>query len=71
MTPQFYVVTLGCGGTSSENCTYFEVSDPPAGACRSTFCKTDNVCQVDFRIIERIRLANHDEHISISDKVRF
>ena len=41
-------VTFGCGGTSSENCTYFESSGTPsAGECRAKVCPcNDNICQV-------------------------
>lgn len=36
-----------CGQTSRENCTYFESSSVPTGACRLEVCKCDdNVCQL-------------------------
>ena len=43
-------VTLGCGGVSRENCTYF---DSPAafggGQCAATICKiNDGICSVTF-----------------------
>jgi len=40
--------TIGCGGTSSENCTYFEVSSlTTTGACGGRICKlSDDVCQI-------------------------
>ena len=46
-------VTVGCGATSSENCTYFEVTGAIAGACRMNICKQNNICQVgitNFRL---------------------
>ena len=42
----FPQVTVGCGATSSENCTYFEVTGAIAGACRMNICKQNNICQV-------------------------
>jgi hypothetical protein len=38
--------TVGCGTSSSENCTYFEVVGAVAGACVSQICVSDDVCQV-------------------------
>jgi len=40
--------TLNCGGTSSENCTYFDSSTTVTeGACRATICKINsNICQI-------------------------
>lgn len=41
--------TLGCGSTSSENCTYFTLgtSDAVAGECRAKICKcSSDVCQL-------------------------
>lgn len=36
-----------CGQTSNENCTYFESSSVPTGACRLQICKcNENVCQL-------------------------
>ena len=41
-------VTLGCGASSSENCTYFEVATAPTGPCTAEICKINsNICQVD------------------------
>ena len=42
------LVTLRCGGSSSENCTYFESSGTAAtGACRAQICPcSNNICQV-------------------------
>jgi len=40
------IFTIGCGATSSENCTYFEVTGAVAGACRSRICKQTNICQI-------------------------
>ncbi len=34
-----FSVTLGCGGSSSENCTYFEVTGANDGACSAEICK--------------------------------
>ena len=40
-------VTLGCGGTASENCTYFESTGNEMGACRAKICPcNDNICQM-------------------------
>jgi hypothetical protein len=43
-----FPVTLGCGGTSSQNCTYFESSGTVgAGQCAATICKcSSDICQV-------------------------
>lgn len=38
--------TVGCGSSSGENCTYFEVTGAIAGACASQICVSDDVCQV-------------------------
>jgi len=40
--------TLTCGGTSSENCTYFDSSTSQAtGACKAQICKINsNICQI-------------------------
>ena len=41
------VVTLGCGASTSENCTYFEASSLANGACAAEICKCNsNVCQI-------------------------
>ena len=43
------VVTTGCGSSSSENCTYFEVSGANDGPCVGKICKcSSNICQVRF-----------------------
>ena len=40
-------VTLGCGETSVENNTYFEVTSPTAGKCSAKICPcNDNICQI-------------------------
>ena len=48
-----FSVTLTCGGTSSENCTYFDsATSQGTGACRAQICKTNSdICQIrlDFR----------------------
>ncbi len=39
--------TIGCGGTSSENCTYFQSGGSEIGQCCATICPCgDNICQV-------------------------
>ena len=49
----FILVTIGCGGSSSENCTYFEVSSlTTTGACSGKICKlSSDICQVSIRHI--------------------
>ena len=43
----FILVTIGCGATSSENCTYFESSAAPDGGCVGKICKCNtDICQV-------------------------
>ena len=39
----FFSVTLGCGGRSMENCTYFSSDDNTAmsTSCAATICKAD------------------------------
>ena len=42
-----FSVTLGCGASSSENCTYFEVTGANDGPCSAEICKcSDDICQV-------------------------
>ena len=41
-----FSVTVGCGSSSGENCTYFEVTGAVAGSCASQICASDDVCQV-------------------------
>ena len=52
-------VSLGCGATSSENCTYFEStsnSGTNAGACRMKLCKcSPDICQVSTTSGSKIR----------------
>merc|ERR1712241_731749 len=39
--------SIGCGGSSSENCTYVEISSPSAGMCNAQICPTTtNICQI-------------------------
>merc|ERR1711971_124357 len=39
--------TLGCGETSSENCTYFQSGGQEVGQCRIKICPcSDNICQL-------------------------
>lgn len=41
------VFDRGCGTTTSENCTYFESSNPSAGACVLEVCKcSSDICQL-------------------------
>ena len=46
-------VTLTCGGSSSENCTYFDSSTSQGtGSCKAEICKLNSdICQIrlDFR----------------------
>merc|ERR1712209_233047 len=48
--------TLGCGGSSSENCTYFEVMNSAiSGACSASICNVNsNICQLrlDFETFQ-------------------
>ena len=40
-------VTIGCGGSTSENCTYFEYSGSNTGACNARVCKLSSaICQI-------------------------
>ena len=49
LIPFSCLVTLGCGGVSSENGSYFEVADASSGQCNARICKTnDNICQVSM-----------------------
>ncbi len=56
-------VTARCGGTSTENCTYFESSGTESGACRVTICRCDsNVCQViNYNLVG---LIYYDQHFN-------
>jgi len=39
--------TIGCGGSTSENCTYFEYSGSNTGACNARVCKLSSaICQI-------------------------
>merc|ERR1712226_1306574 len=39
--------SIGCGGSSSENCTHVEISSPSAGMCNAQICPaTTNICQI-------------------------
>ncbi len=42
------IVTLGCGSSSSENCTYFEnTSGSLTGSCRAQICRcSSSICQI-------------------------
>jgi len=40
-------ITIGCGSTSSENCTYFDSDTVNAGGCTATVCPCgNNICQL-------------------------
>lgn len=40
-------VSVGCGGRSSENCTYFEAEGVGSGQCRAEICKLcSDICQI-------------------------
>ena len=52
-------VATGCGSSSSENCTYFEVSGAVDGACVGQICKcNDNICQVCLKILQNSKYSN-------------
>ncbi len=53
-------VTLNCGETTNENCTYFDSSGITAGSCSASVCPcADNICQVgEGRNLERERKKN-------------
>merc|ERR1711944_7114 len=39
--------TIGCGGSTSENCTYFEYSGSNTGPCNARICKLSSaICQI-------------------------
>lgn len=41
------IFSLGCGGSSSENCTYFESNSVGTGDCKAKICKcSSDICQV-------------------------
>ena len=43
-----FTVSITCGQTSTENCTYFDNSGANLGACSATICPTtNNICQVN------------------------
>ena len=45
------LVTLGCGSSTTENCTYFEVQNSAAmsGQCRTQICKCQSdICQIRY-----------------------
>ena len=50
------LVTFGCGGATSENCSHFDVTDAAPGSCKMRVCKcSSNICQVKV----------HDEYICL------
>merc|ERR1712001_100514 len=41
------IFSVGCGASSSENCTYFEVTGANDGPCSAEICKcSDDICQI-------------------------
>jgi len=39
--------TIGCGGSTSENCTYFEYTGTNSGSCNARVCKLSSaICQI-------------------------
>ena len=53
-----FSVTVGCGTTSGENCTYFEVTGAVSGTCASQICPSADVCQVCPYINSRLYTKN-------------
>ena len=54
-----FSVTVRCGASSSENCTYFEGGSSEVGPCSLKICRCDqNVCQVNFQTII-LNMINH------------
>ena len=38
---------MGCGSSSTENCTYFELTTAPTGGCSAQICRAStNICQI-------------------------
>ncbi len=47
VTEHFFSVTLTCGDSSNQNCSYFEVSNPAPGQCRAQICKLNpGICSI-------------------------
>ncbi len=45
--PLLTLVSLNCGDTSGENCTYFEGTNIVPGSCKAEICPcNNNICQV-------------------------
>ena len=63
------LVTFGCGSTSSENLTYFEVSNANEGECTAKICKQDGVCQVLYIQIDYYSSKKRDIGLSKNDSV--
>jgi len=43
--------SIGCDGSSSENCTYIEIMSPSAGKCTPQICPTtSNICQIRLEL---------------------
>ncbi len=50
-------VTLHCGGTSSQNCTFFQSTGADSGCCTAKICPcNDNICQL--RSVRWVRTIN-------------
>ena len=46
-----FTVTVGCGATINENCTYFEATGLGSGECRTMLCPcSNNICQVNNKV---------------------
>ena len=59
-----FSVQKTCGGSSSENCTYFQSSGTEVGQCRLRICPcNENICQLrlDFQtfVINQPKLSEH------------
>jgi len=51
--PKLNLVTMGCGQTSVENCTYFDSNNVAAGGCSATICPCgNNICQVSQKKVK-------------------
>lgn len=58
--------TIGCGSTSSENCTYFEVSGAPTGPCNGKICKCNsNICQMRLDFVNFVITGPSTSTVSV------